>query len=57
MSNISVASLAKTPKAVIEQPILDPDAEAWADLLDNWLGPDHDVYARLLDRSSEAASE
>jgi hypothetical protein len=57
MSNISVANLAKTPKAVIEQPVMDPDAAAWADLLDNWLGPEHDVYARLLDRQGESASE
>ncbi len=31
----------------------DEDAAAWAGLLGEWLGPEHDVYSRLLERDSQ----
>ena len=30
----------------------DADAAAWAGLLGEFLGPEHDVYSRLLDRDA-----
>ena len=29
------------------EPGLEKDAAAWANLLDDWLGPENDVYTRL----------
>jgi hypothetical protein len=31
------------------------DAEVWENLLDDFLGPDNDVYSRLLQRSGSKA--
>jgi hypothetical protein len=42
---IAAENRAKTPHPASEE-----DAAAWAGLLDEWLGPDNDVYARLLKR-------
>ena len=35
----------------------DADAAAWAGLLGEWLGPEHDVYSRLRDRQDRQASK
>jgi len=39
------------PLASFESAGAEKDAAAWANLLDDWLGPENDVYARLLQRS------
>jgi hypothetical protein len=50
-NKMSTESFTKTPRALFDEPMgMEADAAAWAGLLDEWLGPDNDVYGRLLDR-------
>ncbi len=43
-----------TPPAAPKE---DADAAAWAGLLGEWLGPNHDVYGRLIERDGKPASK
>lgn len=46
-SNISTDA----PRTLFEIINTELDAQEWANVLDDYLGPENDVYTRLLDRS------
>lgn len=49
MNKASTGIRGTTPRTRFEP--AEKDAAAWANLLDDWLGPENDVYSRLLQRS------
>ena len=58
MTNKISTGLNETSRHVPFQPKhLEKDAAAWANLLDDWLGPENDIYARLLQRSEPEAPD
>jgi hypothetical protein len=48
MNKASTGIRGTTPRPPFEP--AEKDAAAWANLLDDWLGPENDVYSRLLRR-------
>jgi hypothetical protein len=52
-SNFSTASRETTPHAAAHSQALENDAAAWADVLNDWLGPENDVYSWLLQRGEQ----
>jgi hypothetical protein len=54
-SNISNEIRATAPRTLFEIISAQQDAEEWASLLDDFLGPENDVYARLPQRSGSQA--
>ncbi len=49
-SNIQNGSDGRASHTPFEPKGSEKDAAAWANLLDDWLGPENDVYIRLLQR-------
>lgn len=50
-STISYEIRGTTPRTLFDIISTEQDAEEWANLLDDFLGPENDVYTRLLQRS------
>jgi len=50
-SKISSGIRGTAPHIPFDATGMEKDAAAWANLLDDWLGPEKDVYTRLLQRS------
>ncbi len=54
-SNISNEIRGTAPSTLFEIISTELDAEEWANLLDDFIGPENDVYTRLLQRSEPEA--
>jgi len=46
-NKITTAALGKDRGLSFQRAGLETDAAAWANLLDEWIGPESDVYAKL----------
>jgi len=54
-SNISTEIRGQAPRSLFDIISTQQDAEEWANLLDDFLGPENDVYTRLLQRSERGS--
>ena len=52
-SNFSNHTRHTTPHAAASSRAAEKDAAAWANVLNDFLGPENDVYARLLQRPEQ----
>ena len=54
-STISSGIRGTAPRTLFDIISTEQDAEEWANLLDDFLGPENDVYTRLLQRSERGS--
>lgn len=55
-TDISHAAHGPAPRTLFDILSEEEDAEVWSDLLDDFLGPENDVYDRLLNQKAELSS-